>query len=375
MKRFLKQNWLYIILFCMIVALNVLMRMDGGEVAGEAPRAAVDETQSTGEAAAPKPESLFVDFEEAKERSARIEGTLKENAHLYLFYISINLLIIFVFLLGLMLDGYFIASKVKKRTVIQKSTAHVPPAWSVGDVAKIIILAFSFAYAFFIVLNFCLGVIETVAGTKFMLVRNENFRMIFDTIILDGIVLIIVLRFLRVVHRSNVARLGFSKEHAGRNIFYGVCGYIGVIPILTTIGIIVYIIINILKLKPPPQPIVQLFLVEQNVALIFISSIIASVFGPVIEEIFFRGIMYNALKRKLGIPWSILVTSVLFSFLHTHAMTYFLVGFVPIMILGIVLAYLYEKTGSLIPSVTLHVLNNMGSVFMVFLFKYFNHAT
>ncbi|GAG50583.1 unnamed protein product, partial [marine sediment metagenome] len=35
-------------------------------------------------------------------------------------------------------------------------------------------------------------------------------------------------------------------------------------------------------------------------------------------------------------------------------------------------AYLYEKTGSLIPSITLHVLNNVGSVSMVFLFKYFN---
>ena len=140
-------------------------------------------------------------------------------------------------------------------------------------------------------------------------------------------------------------------------------------------GVIIYILLNLLKIKPPPQPIVGLFLAEKNMTLILVSSAIAAVFGPVVEEIFFRGVMYNAVKRKLGVFWGIVITSVLFSVLHTHAPQYFLAGFLPIAILGAVLAYLYEKTGSLIPSITLHVLNNVGSIFMVFLFKYFNNIT
>ena len=144
-------------------------------------------------------------------------------------------------------------------------------------------------------------------------------------------------------------------------------------PVILIFGILVYILLNVLNIKPPPQPIVGLFLAEKNIALVLISSIIAAVFGPIIEEIFFRGVMYNAVKRKFGVFVGILITSVLFSFLHTHAMTYFLVGFIPIMILGMALAYLYEKTGSLIPSITLHIMNNMGSVVMVFLFRYFNN--
>ena len=174
---------------------------------------------------------------------------------------------------------------------------------------------------------------------------------------------------------KKMASLGLMRKNLGRGVLYGIMGYIGIIPIIFSIGTVVYVILNVLKLKPPPQPIVGLFLAEESAALIFVSSVIAAVFGPVIEEIFFRGVMYNAVKRRLGIFWAVMITSVLFSFLHTHAMTYFLVGFILITILGIVLAYLYEKTGSLVPSITLHILNNVSSVCMVFLFKYFSNLS
>jgi membrane protease YdiL (CAAX protease family) len=42
------------------------------------------------------------------------------------------------------------------------------------------------------------------------------------------------------------------------------------------------------------------------------------------------------------------------------------------MILGILLAYLYEKTGSLVPSITVHITHNLASLFMVFLVKALN---
>ena len=280
--------------------------------------------------------------------------------------------IVFLFLLGLVVDGWFIFSLRKKQVFFRKIRGVHLPAWKIQDVFRIVILALTFSYIFFIVLGFFMGLLESVAKAKFHFFRSENFRMIFDTIILDCVILMVTLMFLWRVYKKKLATLGFSTKNAAMNIYYGVLGYVGVIPIVLIIGVVIYVILNIFKIEPPPQPIVGLFLAEDNFALILISSLIASVFGPIIEEIFFRGVMYNAIKRKLGIFWSILITSVLFSFLHTHAATYFLVGFVPIAILGAFLAYLYEKTGSLIPSITLHILNNLGSVIMVFTFKYFN---
>ena len=280
--------------------------------------------------------------------------------------------IIFLFLLGLTVDGYFLFKRSKGVSLLQRSPRS-PPAWQIGDIFKILILGITASYIFFIVFGAVVGFFESFTKTKFEFYKAENFRMIFDTIILDVAIFLVILGFLRKVYGKKLSSLGFAKKGMARNIFYGAAGYAGIIPIVIIIGIFVYIILNLLRIKPPPQPIVGFFLAEKNVALIFISGAIAAIIGPVIEEIFFRGIMYNAVKKKLGVFRSILITSVLFSFLHTHAASFFLVGFVPIAILGAALAYLYEKTGSLIPSITLHVLNNVGSVITVFAFRYFNN--
>jgi len=364
---FVKKNWLYITLFCFIVALNVLPHFKG--------KPPVESNVLVEAQASPEEkslESMFINFEEARRRSAKIESILKENVPLFLFYTSFNLSIFVIFFLGLGIDGYFANAAFRKKEIFRKTPGAIPAAWNMGEVFKIIILAFALTYFFLMVFVFFTGILESAMGVKFVFYKNENFKMIFDTIVLDFCIFLTIAGLLLNVHKKKFASFGFVKKNALRNIFYGIAGYIGIIPVILIIGIVTYAILNVFGLKPPPQPIVGLFLAEKNAVLVIASGVIAAVFGPVVEEIFFRGVMYNAVKKKIGIFWAILITSALFSLLHTHAMSYFLVGFVPIMILGMVLAYLYEKTGSLIPSITLHILNNAGSVIMVFLFKYFN---
>ena len=82
------------------------------------------------------------------------------------------------------------------------------------------------------------------------------------------------------------------------------------------------------------------------------------------EEIFFRGFLYTAIKKETNTGQAIFISALLFSFLHAH-----LVGFLPILILGMFLAYLYEKTGSLVPSITVHVIHNLIMVVFIFLIK------
>ncbi|MCQ9207040.1 MAG: CPBP family intramembrane metalloprotease [Omnitrophica bacterium] len=369
-KDFIKRNRVYIALLCFIILANVLPRIIEksepiyGTLTEETVKPKVDERGGT-----------FVDFREAAERSKKLEGVLKGSRPLYFFYVFLNLAIVFLFLLGLAVDGYFLFKKSRREKIFEKHAPSNPPPWEIGDICKIAILTLTAGYIFFAAFSFFTGVLESLLEVKFQFYDNENFRMVFDTIILDAIVFLVILGFLRRGYKKSLPDLGFSGKNLRKNILYGVAGYLALIPVIVAIGIVVYVILNFLKITPPPQPIVGLFLAESNTGLIYVSSIIAVFFGPVIEEIFFRGVMYNAVKRKIGVFWGITITSVLFSFLHTHAVTYFLVGFLPIAILGAALAYLYEKTGSLIPSITLHVLNNVGSVIMVFTFKYFNSLT
>jgi membrane protease YdiL (CAAX protease family) len=62
--------------------------------------------------------------------------------------------------------------------------------------------------------------------------------------------------------------------------------------------------------------------------------------------------------------WAMALSALFFSFLHTNV-----IGFVPILMLGIFLAYLREKTGSLIPSITVHVIHNTALASVMFLVR------
>lgn len=85
------------------------------------------------------------------------------------------------------------------------------------------------------------------------------------------------------------------------------------------------------------------------------AALLVSVVAPVAEELFFRGFLFGALRRH-GVAVATLVSGVAFGLAHVASSP---VGFiVPLATLGVILALLYERTGSLYPSMGLHALNN-----------------
>jgi uncharacterized protein len=79
--------------------------------------------------------------------------------------------------------------------------------------------------------------------------------------------------------------------------------------------------------------------------------------APFSEEIFFRGFMYGGLRRRLPVWAAALIAGAIFGLLHYTGPDS--IGVVPqLAALGVILAWLYEQTGSLWPSIILHVVNN-----------------
>ena len=79
--------------------------------------------------------------------------------------------------------------------------------------------------------------------------------------------------------------------------------------------------------------------------------------APLSEEIFFRGFMYGGLRRKLPMWAAALIAGLVFGALHYTGPDS--IGVVPLLAgLGFILAWLYERTGSLWPPIALHCLNN-----------------
>ena len=73
------------------------------------------------------------------------------------------------------------------------------------------------------------------------------------------------------------------------------------------------------------------------------------------EEICFRGMLYGGLRTDMGPIPAALISGIIFGGLH--ALTG--ISAVPVLIaLGITLALLFEKTGSIVPGIILHSVNN-----------------
>lgn len=82
------------------------------------------------------------------------------------------------------------------------------------------------------------------------------------------------------------------------------------------------------------------------------------VIAPIMEEILFRGILQDALMRKYGVFVGILIASAVFGIVHLIPQQV-----VNAFMIGIVLGYIFYRTGALLPVILIHCINNAISYF------------
>ena len=87
--------------------------------------------------------------------------------------------------------------------------------------------------------------------------------------------------------------------------------------------------------------------------------------APVAEELFFRGVAFNAWLREHGYGPALLGSSALFALIHGS-----LLALLPIFLLGIGLALVYERSRSLLASMVMHATVNGISVALALALRY-----
>lgn len=90
------------------------------------------------------------------------------------------------------------------------------------------------------------------------------------------------------------------------------------------------------------------------IALAFV--LMVAVAAPIGEELFFRGFVFNLLRHRLGLAPAVWLSAGLFALLHVSVK-----NFLPILIIGALLAWLYARTGSLWSCVVMHGTFNLLS--------------
>lgn len=256
----------------------------------------------------------------------------------------------FILMAGIIMNLVFLLGK--KEIIPKGIPAGKPVLWGIPDIVRIgVIVIFA---------GYMLSAISALAHFN----ADLNLRMILGTFFIDVTAGAAILYFTLVKYKERLSSLGLSASGFCKNIFSGITAYVFMLPVLITALIVSMLILNALGYKPPSQPVFDMFFEEKRSSVILFLAIFVSVLGPIIEEIFFRGFLYNAVKKRFGILLGVLLSGALFSMLHTN-----IVGFLPIMILGVLMAFLYETTGSLVASISVHILHNSIIVCFVFFIK------
>jgi len=85
---------------------------------------------------------------------------------------------------------------------------------------------------------------------------------------------------------------------------------------------------------------------------VVITVVAASASAPIVEETFFRGLLYRSLRNRLPILPAALVSGALFGLVHITG--YPLITLPVKALFGVFACLLYERTGSLLPGIALH---------------------
>jgi membrane protease YdiL (CAAX protease family) len=98
----------------------------------------------------------------------------------------------------------------------------------------------------------------------------------------------------------------------------------------------------------------------------FATAFLAAATGPLVEELIYRGVLYAAFQRVLGMTWAVVLVSVLFAGVHVLQYYNNLGVMAVIVLLSVALTLVRARTGSLLPSYVMHlVFNGIQAIILV----------
>ena len=120
-------------------------------------------------------------------------------------------------------------------------------------------------------------------------------------------------------------------------------------------------IADLLGVEDPSQEAVKMLKETKDPLTFGMMALVACVGAPLAEEVVFRGYVYGAVKKLSGIWFSVLFSGLFFAAVHMNV-----ASLLPLFVLGVALAVVYEATGSLWTPIAVHFLfNGVNVAFML----------
>ncbi len=222
-----------------------------------------------------------------------------------------------------------------------------PSRWSIPSLIATVGAAFAAAIA-------ATGAVSLALGDRRPVSARSPEEILLLTLATDGALVLVVATLGRRLLRLRAADLGLRRP-APEALSYGL-----------SFGLALYLVsiaVNVVQSQlvgAHPQDLVVAFGAHVGARAYVLDLVNGGVVAPFSEELFFRGLIFGGLAQRMPVPLAAGISALLFALLHG-------IGVVaPIFVLGLGLAYVYRRTGSLWASMCTHSLVNVTSLTLLF---------
>lgn len=161
--------------------------------------------------------------------------------------------------------------------------------------------------------------------------------------------------WVKVRFQLGAGSLGLFRQRAGRNVRAGLAaGALGLGLSYLVVSPIVLAIARAVSGGPVEEKS-QLDFTHPAAGVLVITGIAVVLVAPLAEELFFRGLLFQGFRRRLSLWPAALISAGVFALAHLP----FLLFLPSIFVLGLILARVFERRGSVVATMTAHALFNL----------------
>jgi uncharacterized protein len=215
------------------------------------------------------------------------------------------------------------------------------PAWGGWDVVAVLVAFF----VGFVISSLALGL--ALHSRKLNLDQLKDARIILPVqAFLYGVVFVAMYIIVRgVYHRRFWPAIRWNWPH--RNWLYFIPA-----------GFVLAIVTEAIQAKlpmPKNMPIEEFF---RNPTSAYLMGLIAIAGAPIIEELFFRGLLYPVLARRIGVWLGVVTTALSFGLIHASQVGWAWSSILLLFVVGLVLTIVRARTRSVAASFLVHTAYN-----------------
>ena len=196
-------------------------------------------------------------------------------------------------------------------------------------------------------------VIAVAIAMSFPVMEND------ENLIVIPLLILVLLFFVWALRGTHGLKNNFSKileKDNRREIFY--IFLINILFAFIFVAIISNLDIFLNFVYPENMPAPDLLPEVMDTSSLLFEILFSIIFAPVLEELVFRGVLFNRLKIRIGIIPAMLLSSGIFAIGHEFG------GIISAFVFGICMCIIYLKTDNILMTMSIHFLNNLVAVFI-----------